>query len=93
MFKGMFKTANNKRFDYLPRSYDPIMEDLKERVESREITEIDNREARRMRISRGISRNQGRSKIRSESTFRANSVIVLLIVILGMMAYLVFEFI
>lgn len=93
MFKGMFNAPNHSKFNYLPRSYDPIMEDLKERVESREITKIDDREARRMRISRGISRNQGRSKIRSESTFRANVLIILLVVILAMMTYFVLEYI
>ena len=93
MFKGMFKAPNTRKFEYRPRSYDPIMEDLRQRVESREITDIDDREARRMRISRGISRNQGRSQIRSESTVRSNILIFTLVVVLGVMAYLIFELI
>ena len=88
MLGGMFRRTRHKQFDYKPRYYDPIRDDLEQRVQAREITHVDNREVRRLRIAEGMRRNQGITNIRKESTIRSNVLIGLVAAILALMAYL-----
>lgn len=84
----MFKTPNHKQFDYRPRYYDPIKDEMEERVRAQEARGVDEREARMMRISHGMRRNQGRSTIRAKSTLRSNVTIAIIVFILALMAFL-----
>ena len=88
MFGGMFKRTRHRQFDYKPRFYDPIKEEIDERVRAKEMASINDREARRMRIGGGMRRNQGVSQIRKESTMRSNVLIALVAIILVLMAFL-----
>lgn len=83
----MFKTPNHKQFDYRPRYYDPIKDELEERVRAHESRGVDEREARMMRIAHGMRRNQGHSTIRARSTVRSNVRIALIVVILVVLAF------
>lgn len=89
MFGRMFKTPNHKQFDYRPRFYDPIKDELEERVRAHEARGVDEREARMMRINQGMRRNQGRSTIRAKSTVRSNIMIALIVFILALLAFFI----
>ncbi len=88
MIGNMFKTTRHKRFDYKPRFFDPVQDELEERIKSKEFTGLNDRAARRYRISDGIRRNQGHSSIRKESTMRANLTIAAIAGILVLMSVL-----
>lgn len=89
MLGGMFKTPGHQKFKYRPKYYDPVKEELDERVRNKEIRSYDDKDALRMRISEGMKRNQTHSKMRSKSTIKANITIALIATILAMMAFLV----
>lgn len=85
---GFSKVPKHQRFNYIPRHYDPIKDELEQRVRSKELDSINSKEARRYRIQEGIRRNQSYTKTRSESTLRSNVIIVALVAALATMAFL-----
>ncbi len=81
----IFKTASNKRFNFMPRYYDPIREEIKERTEAiRNQLNSPDTEFIRSNISEAFAK---RSKEYSKGNFIQFVIILSLIAILVTIGY------
>ncbi len=85
MFGGMFKTPKNRQFSYKPKYYDPIKEELDERVKARANRGKNDRQAMQYRIKEGLRSGSGRSEARRRGTRKSNFTIIVIALILTMM--------
>jgi hypothetical protein len=85
MFRGMFKTPKHRQFTYKPRYYDPIKDELEERIKARELRNSGDRKAREVRIREGLRSGVGRGEARRRGTRKSNMMIIIIALILTMM--------
>ncbi|PIE86385.1 MAG: hypothetical protein CSA05_00785 [Bacteroidia bacterium] len=90
---NMFKVPKHNVFEYKPRYYDPDKEDLEERIAQakREIGVYDENEKQsdRKRRIKGQMRRQYHQERLSRSNKQSNLRLILIIAVLGFLAYLV----
>lgn len=84
----MFNTPKNRQFKYKPRYYDPIKDELEERIKAREMRNKNDRKAMEIRIRDGLRSGVGRSEARRRGTRKSNMMIILIALILVMMVAL-----
>jgi len=85
MFKGMFNTPKHRQFSYRPKYYDPIKEELHERIRSRELGNKNDRKAIEVRIRSGLRSTAGRGAARKAGTRKSNFMIIIIALVLTMM--------
>ncbi len=62
MLGRMFRMPKHQRFQYIPRHYDPVKEELDRRISDKEIINYDDKDELRLRISEGIKRKRHYTK-------------------------------
>ena len=87
MIGRMFRTPNPQRFEYRPRFYDPVKEELEERVNQSIMAKQGEKEAVKERISRGLRHRSGSKGISTEGALRSNILVLFIVVILVIMAF------
>ena len=55
---GFNKGAKHRKFDYIPRFYDPAKEELEERLQKYDDKEVDRTELAKTRIKHGLRRDE-----------------------------------
>ena len=83
----MLKTPKNQKFDYKPRYWDPVKDDLETRLKQAKGTDT---EAMKARISRGFKRGSsyGYAEQRALERKRSNKILLITIIILLFLCYL-----
>ena len=88
---GFFKKQKHQRFEYKPRYWDPVSEDVQHRVKAAQGKTVDNDpEAIKKRISTSLRRNyNSKSKASNSSSKRST---IMLLGIIGALAVLSYYF-
>lgn len=87
MIGRMFKVPGHKNFEYKPRYYDPVKEEIEERMRKHNDTQLNDRKAVKERISRGFSNYQSRNNSYSKGVLRSNITVLLIAVILVLLGW------
>ncbi len=84
---SIFKTPKNQKFDYKPRYWDPVKDDLNTRIQQAQGADT---EAMKARISRGFKRGStyGYAEQRAIERRRSNKILLITVIILVFLCYL-----
>lgn len=91
-FFGFNKRAKHRRFDFIPRFYDPVKEELESRLETYKDQEIDAAELAKKRIQSGL-----RTKYRVDQNYqssqrsKSNRTLLYTIIVLSFLTYLLMQ--
>ena len=89
MLGRMFRMPKHQRFEYRPRHYDPVKEELNRRIQDKELIDYSDKDELRLRISEGIKRKRTYSKASKEGMLRSNILVALIAMILLLMSLLI----
>jgi hypothetical protein len=85
---GLFKRPKHRKFDFIPRYYDPEKEDLENRLKKFDPIEKDNPELIKHRIRSGFrSRTKVDGNYRRTSVRKSNMILIAIILILLLLSY------
>ncbi len=83
----MFKRVRNKKFDYVPRFYDPVKDDLDTRLSSHQKERMNDTQMTKERIRSGLrARMPGNKAVAKKATLRSNIRLFIIIAILVVLA-------
>ena len=87
----MFKITRHQRYEYKPRYYDPVKEELKERVERAKKAKDGDRDAIKQRMVGSLRQYRSR-RSNSKAVKQSNLVLFGLVVALGLVLYFVINY-
>lgn len=92
MLSRMFKTTKHQRYEYKPRYYDPVKEELKERVERAKKAKAGDRDAIKARMVGGLRQHRGRRSTANQAVRKSNMMLLGLVLALGVILYYVMNY-
>lgn len=79
-FLNFGKRVKNKRFDYIPRYYDPVKEEFRSRLKANDPNTLDDPELAKMRIRSGL-RSKARGNVELKQKLQRSANIRLLVIV------------
>lgn len=88
----MFKITRHQRYEYKPRYYDPVKEELNERVARAKKAKDGDREAIKQRMVGNMRQQRGRRSTATQAVRRSNMMLLGLVVLLAVILYYVINY-
>lgn len=82
---NMFRTPKHRKYDYIPRYYNPDKEELEQKIRMAELKAEDSVEGAKARISSGLRRGKSSKAYKSErkkAMLRSNLMLIFILIIL-----------